>query len=302
MGGHGAGLDDLAVIPEADDGSHVGLGIQLQEPETRAEGGTGFKVTRLVRGAPGDACGLICEGDVLTAIDHASILFFSFAEVSKALSGREGTAVTLGFERVVRERGALRTRAFEIALRRERFLVADDDAGADGGDGDDDALSLASAREGGGGDEGGLLGGVPRGDGAEGARPRRLDPLLRRQRLRRRLGGGRAPEVPPSPSGSEGGSDVEAHTEARLSAALAAGRRSRGCRGRARCGLRRRWRPRSVPSRRRRRPTRRRRRRCYRSSARRRGSGRRSLGGGTARCARRTRGPPSRPSCCRCGG
>ena len=30
-------------------------------------------------------------------------------------------------------------------------------------------------------------------------------------------------EVPPSPSGSEGGSDVEAHTEARLSAALAAG-------------------------------------------------------------------------------
>ena len=45
VGGHGAGLDDLAVIPEADDGSHVGLGIQLQEPETRAEGGTGFKVT-----------------------------------------------------------------------------------------------------------------------------------------------------------------------------------------------------------------------------------------------------------------
>ena len=148
MGGHGAGLDDLAVIPEAAAGSHVGLGFQLLVPAPRAAGGTGFKVTRLVRGAPGDACGLICEGDVLVAIDHASILFFSFAEVSKALSGREGTAVTLGFERVVRERGALRTRAFEIALRRERFLVADDDGGADGGDGDDDALSLASAREG----------------------------------------------------------------------------------------------------------------------------------------------------------
>ena len=223
VGGHGAGLDDLAVIPEADDGSHVGLGIQLQEPETRAEGGTGFKVTRLVRGAPGDACGLICEGDVLTAIDHASILFFSFAEVSKALSGREGTAVTLGFERVVRERGALRTRAFEIALRRERFLVADDDAGADGGDGDDDALSLASAREG---------AVATKADYWEGYRAAMAQkaPALAGSILSFDGSGsdggseaGELPEVPPSPSGSEGGSDVEAHTEARLSAALAAG-------------------------------------------------------------------------------
>jgi len=43
------------------------LGIQLQEPEDGETAGAGFRVTRLIRGAPGDACGLICEGDVLVA-------------------------------------------------------------------------------------------------------------------------------------------------------------------------------------------------------------------------------------------
>ena len=46
-------------------------------------------MTRLIRGAPGDACGLICEGDVLVAVDGRSIVTTRFSAVSALLRGDE---------------------------------------------------------------------------------------------------------------------------------------------------------------------------------------------------------------------
>ena len=47
---------------DAADGSLVGLGIQLQEPPEDGTGHvSGFVVTKLISGAPGDKCGLILE-------------------------------------------------------------------------------------------------------------------------------------------------------------------------------------------------------------------------------------------------
>ena len=65
------------------------MGIQLQEPEDGETAGAGFRVTRLIRGAPGDACGLICEGDVLVAVDGRSIVTTRFSAVSALLRGDE---------------------------------------------------------------------------------------------------------------------------------------------------------------------------------------------------------------------
>ena len=65
------------------------MGIQLQEPDDGETAGAGFRVTRLIRGAPGDACGLICEGDVLVAVDGRSIVTTRFSAVSALLRGDE---------------------------------------------------------------------------------------------------------------------------------------------------------------------------------------------------------------------
>ena len=85
----GAAPRAAAAAAATADGTHVGLGIQLQEPEDGETAGAGFRVTRLIRGAPGDACGLICEGDVLVAVDGRSIVTTRFSAVSALLRGNE---------------------------------------------------------------------------------------------------------------------------------------------------------------------------------------------------------------------
>lgn len=147
------GAAPAASAQPAADGTHVGLGIQLQEPEAGEQAGAGFRVTRLIRGAPGDACGLICEGDVLVAIDGRSVVTTRFSAVSALLRGDEGTTISLEFERTVRERGELRTRAFEVTLRRARFLLpqmADDadDAASELSEPVDDATGAAGRARG----------------------------------------------------------------------------------------------------------------------------------------------------------
>ena len=112
-----------------DDGTVVGLGLQLQEPEPGAFAGRGLKVVRLIRGAPSDACDLICEGDVLVGVDGHSIMASSFAKVSAMLRGDEGTFISLDLERTVSDHGVRRTRAFEVTVRGGRFfLPAESDA------------------------------------------------------------------------------------------------------------------------------------------------------------------------------
>jgi len=129
---------------ESDENTYVGLGIQLQEP-AEGGGGGGFVVTRLIRGAPGDKCGLILEGDVLIAVDGRSIGALRFAEVSALLAGPEGVPISLQFERVVKNAAEGRTRTYDVALRRERFYLNDEE---DDTFDDDDDGSLFS--EGGG--------------------------------------------------------------------------------------------------------------------------------------------------------
>ena len=123
------------IAPPIDDGTVVGLGLQLQEPDPAAPAGGGFRVVKLIRGAPSDLCGLICEGDTLVGVDGRTILTSSFAEVSSMLRGPEGSSISLDFERAVREHGATRTRSFEAMLRRERFFLpaeSEDEGESDG--------------------------------------------------------------------------------------------------------------------------------------------------------------------------
>ena len=51
-------------------------------------GGGGFVVTRLIRGAPGDTCGLLVPGDTLVSVDGRPIGALSFGEVSALLAGQ----------------------------------------------------------------------------------------------------------------------------------------------------------------------------------------------------------------------
>ena len=129
-----AAVDALGSVAEdeEEEGSYVGLGIQLQEPLDGGGSGQGFTVTRLIRGAPGDQCGLILEGDVLVSVDGRSIGALRFSEVSALLAGPEGVPISLQFERSVKDgssaEGALgRTRVFDVALRRARFFLQEDE-------------------------------------------------------------------------------------------------------------------------------------------------------------------------------
>ena len=45
------------------DGTCVGLGIQLEEPEDADDAAAGYRVVRLITNAPADVSGLIVEGD-----------------------------------------------------------------------------------------------------------------------------------------------------------------------------------------------------------------------------------------------
>ena len=148
-----AAVAALGSVPEedVDDGTFIGLGIQLQEPGADGSGaaaGGGFIVTRLIRGSPGDKCGLIMEGDSLVSVDGRSIAALRFSEVSALLSGPEGVPVSLSFERqtpgVGGGEGRLRT--YDVALRRERFLLPDEDGEDDEfADEDDDASMISES-------------------------------------------------------------------------------------------------------------------------------------------------------------
>jgi len=118
----------LPYVHEDVEAMYVGLGIQLQEP-SNGSALRGFFVTKLIRSAPGDKCGLILEGDILTAVDGRPIAALRFSEVSALLSGPEGVPITLQFERLGRDGS---TRCYDVALRRERFHL--DEEAADDGD------------------------------------------------------------------------------------------------------------------------------------------------------------------------
>ena len=51
-----AAVASLPAVEEEEDGTYVGLGIQLQEPTDGGGASAGFVVTKLIRGAPGDKC------------------------------------------------------------------------------------------------------------------------------------------------------------------------------------------------------------------------------------------------------
>ena len=84
------------------------------------------------------------QGDALVSVDGRSIGTLRFSEVSALLAGDEGAPVALQFERTVRDGMHSRTRAYDVALKRERFFLNDDDADDDAEEDDDDA-SLLSA-------------------------------------------------------------------------------------------------------------------------------------------------------------
>ena len=61
---------------------------------------------------------------MLVAVDGRSIGTLRFSEVSALLSGPEGVPISLQFERTVRDGSAdARTRTYDVALRRERFYL-----------------------------------------------------------------------------------------------------------------------------------------------------------------------------------
>ena len=80
-------------------------------------------VTKLIRGAPSDKCGLILEGDHLISVDGRSISALRFSEVSALLSGPQGVPVAMTFQRTVSEVPEARARTYDVALRRERFYL-----------------------------------------------------------------------------------------------------------------------------------------------------------------------------------
>ena len=131
---------------EEEDGTLVGLGIQLQEP-TGGSSLAGFVVTKLIRGAPGDKCGLILEGDVLTSVDGRSISALRFSEVSAMLAGPEGVPISLQFERTTRDGG---TRSYDVALRRERFYLGENLDENEEDDASDDASEVSGLSAAGG--------------------------------------------------------------------------------------------------------------------------------------------------------
>ena len=131
---------------EEEDGTLVGLGIQLQEP-TGGSSLAGFVVTKLIRGAPGDKCGLILEGDVLTSVDGRSISALRFSEVSAMLAGPEGVPISLQFERPTRDGG---TRSYGVALRRERFYLGENLDEDEEDEGSDDASEVSGLSAAGG--------------------------------------------------------------------------------------------------------------------------------------------------------
>jgi len=131
---------------EEEDGTLVGLGIQLQEP-TGGSSLAGFVVTKLIRGAPGDKCGLILEGDVLTSVDGRSISALRFSEVSAMLAGPEGVPISLQFERPTRDGG---TRSYDVALRRERFYLGENLNEDEEDEGSDDASEVSGLSAAGG--------------------------------------------------------------------------------------------------------------------------------------------------------
>ena len=131
---------------EEEDGTLVGLGIQLQEP-TGGSSLAGFVVTKLIRGAPGDKCGLILEGDVLTFVDGRSISALRFSEVSAMLAGPEGVPISLQFERPTRDGG---TRSYDVALRRERFYLGENLDEDEEDEGSDDASEVSGLSAAGG--------------------------------------------------------------------------------------------------------------------------------------------------------
>ena len=238
---HGGGGAVDGAAEDEDDGTYVGLGIQLQEP-TDGDATSGFVVTKLVRGAPGDRCGLILEGDVLVAVDGRSIGALRFSEVSELLAGPEGVPILLQFERIVRDGaggiagagGAAQvahTRTYDAALKRERFyLPEDDEAGDDAYDDDDDDASFASG--GGRGRKAGYW------EGYRAAMAHKAPPFSTAiatfesddddaldDDLSDRPDGA-MPRLPASPDPSDlsdDASEVEATTEQHLSGALAAG-------------------------------------------------------------------------------
>jgi len=147
-GGAAAAAAAARALPrvEEEDGTLVGLGIQLQEP-TGGSSLAGFVVTKLIRGAPGDKCGLILEGDVLTFVDGRSISALRFSEVSAMLAGPEGVPISLQFERPTRDGG---TRSYDVALRRERFYLGENLDEDEEDEGSDDASEVSGLSAAGG--------------------------------------------------------------------------------------------------------------------------------------------------------
>jgi hypothetical protein len=213
---------------EEEDGTLVGLGIQLQEP-TGGSSLAGFVVTKLIRGAPGDKCGLILEGDVLTSVDGRSISALRFSEVSAMLAGPEGVPISLQFERPTRDGG---TRSYDVALRRERFYLGENLDEDEEDEGSDDASEVSGLSAAGGK-------GSKRSywEGYRAAMAHKAPPLASGigdfesdedddddDDLTARSGG--LPGLPRSPLASDfsdDGTEIEMTTEQQLSGALAAG-------------------------------------------------------------------------------
>jgi len=214
---------------EEEDGTLVGLGIQLQEP-TGGSSLAGFVVTKLIRGAPGDKCGLILEGDVLTSVDGRSISALRFSEVSAMLAGPEGVPISLKFERPTRDGG---TRSYDVALRRERFYLGENLDEDEEDEGSDDASEVSGLSAAGGK-------GSKRSywEGYRAAMAHKAPPLASGignfesdeddddddDDLTARSGG--LPGLPRSPLASDfsdDGTEIEMTTEQQLSGALAAG-------------------------------------------------------------------------------
>jgi len=214
---------------EEEDGTLVGLGIQLQEP-TGGSSLAGFVVTKLIRGAPGDKCGLILEGDVLTSVDGRPISALRFSEVSAMLAGPEGVPISLQFERPTRDGG---TRSYDVALRRERFYLGENLDEDEEDEGSDDASEVSGLSAAGGK-------GSKRSywEGYRAAMAHKAPPLASGigdfesdeddddddDDLTARSGG--LPGLPRSPLASDfsdDGTEIEMTTEQQLSGALAAG-------------------------------------------------------------------------------
>ena len=88
-------LDEIASYNEQMTNSYVGVGITITQEE---ELETGFRVIQVTSGGPADKAG-IRTGDILTAVEGASVLELGMDETKARVRGEAGTSVSLTFLR-----------------------------------------------------------------------------------------------------------------------------------------------------------------------------------------------------------